>query len=262
MSGLRAFLATARRAWDAAAAPTVSAPRTIVIGNESADADSCVSAVAQAYYLSRAAPGAPPAAPVMGCARADFALRREAGWLLERCGAGGSDGLVFLDDLTARLPALRREADAGALRVVLVDHNVAWGPVAALGGAVCEIVDHHPDAGAHPRIVPPLRCVSWDAAARRGVGSTCTLVAARLLALGPTDPAVAELLAGVILLDTSGLSPSAGKTTPEDERVVAALARAYAAGTGRALERGCVPGLGREATLRFVREAAAHGRAT
>jgi inorganic pyrophosphatase/exopolyphosphatase len=285
---LRDFLRVAKAGWTAAPALEV------VIGNEAADADSCVSALVYGLLLhaQRPAAAAPRVLPVISCARADFALRREAVVMLERClaaeaaaaaGSGGgadaggaaamaarsvADDLVFVDELEAQLPRLRSLAASRSLGLTLVDHNQLTGGLAAggLGGCVVRIVDHHVDAGDHAHVAGPARNISFDVVARKGVGSTCTLVAEALAqhdadaaaaaaaaaaataapaaepAMLPPPPPrpllsapIAELLLGVILLDTSCLSSHAGKTTPRDTAAVALLARAMSTATGGSL---------------------------
>lgn len=119
-------------------------------------------------------------------------------------------------------------ASPGSISMTLMDHNALSRPLSYLPGAsaaVVEIVDHHADSGQHTHVTGGDRRISFDAAAGRGVGSTCTLVSQSMLSLPAScvDAALAELLLGVILLDTAGLSAAAGKTTPEDEAAVAAL---------------------------------------
>jgi len=129
-----------------------------------------------------------------------------------------------------------------------MDHNVAWGPFASpdMSAAVVRISDHHRDAGQHPHVAGSDREISFDEVERRGVGSTCTLVAQHLLSEaatvastscreggGSAVPAAEEgrllarqaasCLLGVILLDTINLDEAAGKTTPQDVAAVERL---------------------------------------
>jgi exopolyphosphatase len=140
--------------------------------------------------------------------------------------------LVFVDDDAVAAHVRRLRGARGCVRATLTDHNALDAGGRLLGLAdedVVEIVDHHADAGAHAHVVGAARNVSFSAAAARGVGSACTLVAAALLAgggdvgAGALDAPLARALLGVVLLDTCGLEPAAGKTTPEDARVAAAL---------------------------------------
>ena len=226
----------------------------VSIGNEAADADSCVGALSYAYLLEQR--GAPGAVGVISCPRDAFFLRREAIYLLDKClsasatsstdtentdSAASSDSsssgssapplssvLLFEGDLD--LTQLHRLAGVSALRISLVDHNKLTGRLAALSDSVHDITDHHRDSGAHPLVTGDRRCISFDESVGRGVGSTCTLIAESLLQLqqerAPNtvlDAAIAEMLLGVILLDTDGLSATSGKTTPTDVAVAARL---------------------------------------
>ena len=146
-------------------------------------------------------------------------------------------------------------AASGGLSITLVDHNQLTGALAqaGLGACVREIVDHHADAGAHAHVVGPLRRISFDPLVRKGVGSTCTLVAEALLAAedAPAQgapaatgaraghlltPALAQLLLGVVLLDTSCLSSHADKATPRDHAAVAVLHEAAGGASAVGLE--------------------------
>ena len=196
-------------------------PLHLTLGNEAADADSLVGALAHALFL--AAQPAPARAelivPVLSCARADFPLRREAGFILERwLGAPALAACAFADDVGALAPP------AGAA-LTLVDHNRLRGPLARAGwdAHVGAIVDHHLDEGAHAHVAGAARCIAFDAAAMRGAGSACSLVAANFLAAarGALDAPLAEALLSVIALDTIGMS--ALKATERDAAAVAGL---------------------------------------
>lgn len=208
-------------------------PVHLFVGNEAADADSCISPVCAALVASavqQRAHAVPTVAfvPVIPCRRADWPLRREASFLLAQ---GASTGTV-LDDVAASLLYVDDEdvtaaiESSAALRLTLLDHNAAWGPFAATSGAVCEIIDHHCDRGAHTQVSGPARNISF-VPDLGGVGSTCTLVARRLLDAAATGAIAheaaaeaAHCLLGVILLDTINLEEAAGKTTPEDRDAV------------------------------------------
>ena len=254
-ANLRSFLVSSRSALSSADGAAIPALH-IVVGNEACDADSIVSAILWAFYLHVTAGCAASSAliaAVVSCRRSDWPLRREAAYLLMAAlgdeddaryasAAQGAalkelaDLLVFLDDGPTIEHVRRVRRDGGTVRATLTDHNALDAGGRALGlhdADVVEIVDHHADAGAHAHVVGNARRVDFDAVARRGVGSACTLVAAALLstarpsegrpALPPLDAPLAELLLGVILLDTGGLEAAAGRTTDEDRRVAAAL---------------------------------------
>ena len=249
------FLAFLRASKAALHSPTASFPSLhLVLGNEACDADSVVSALLYAFHLHAHAPPPSPRLllPLVSCRRADWPLRREAASLLALAlpapapgappatGAGTAEllaeALVFLDDGPLAAHAARLRAGAGndgeALTATLMDHNKLDSGGEGVGlreRSVVAIVDHHADAGAHAHVAGAARQVSFDTAEGRGVGSTCTLVAAAALAATegasgpPFDAPLAQMLLGVILLDTVGLAEAAGKTTAEDRRVAGAL---------------------------------------
>ncbi|NWI69298.1 PRUN1 Exopolyphosphatase, partial [Todus mexicanus] len=183
----------------------------VVMGNESCDLDSTVSALAMAYFLAKTSP-APKAAfvPVLNIPRADFALRTETTFLLREQGIPDAS-LIFRDEID--LGGLHR---AGLLTLTLVDHHVLPGADAALEEAVVEVLDHRPlerDRAPRCQVTAEL------------VGSCATLVTERI-AQGPPgvlDRLTAALLHGTILLDSINLSPAAGKVTPRDVACVALL---------------------------------------
>jgi inorganic pyrophosphatase/exopolyphosphatase len=259
------FRRAIRSADSVAAAP---APIHLIVGNEAADADSVISAICHAAVRSRQAPvqalqGIP--VPVVSCRRADFVLRREAVFLLSGAGVIGSsaataasdsplslqqiqDALVFVDDIQEHQAVLEALSKSKLVAVTLMDHNVAWGPFASpdMSAAVVGIIDHHRDAGQYPHVDGTDREVSFDEVERRGVGSTCTLVAQHLFCEAATTTSTtcregdgsaltagedgtllarqaARCLLGVILLDTINLDEAAGKTTPQDVTAVQRL---------------------------------------
>ena len=116
---------------------SVAAPLTVVLGNEAADADSVVSAVALAFLLRD------NVVPLVSCRRDEFRLRSETVWLLDTAAAVSADDLLFLDDVP--LP----ECGTDNIRLTLVDHNQLCGALEPLDAAVTSIVDHHKDVGAH-----------------------------------------------------------------------------------------------------------------
>ena len=228
-AAVRALLTTGARAL------ADGAPVHIFLGNEAADADSCVGALAAALAAAGAprAAGAPAIVPVLSCARGDWPLRREAVVIAERwLGAGAP--LIFLDDAERALP---RDAAAAPMStaITLFDHNALTGALAArgFGALVVSIIDHHADAGAHATVRGAARRVDYDAAAQRGCGSACSLLLAGPAPAPLTDAALdaplARALLSVIALDCVGFARGAGKATAVD---AAAVARAAAAAPG------------------------------
>jgi inorganic pyrophosphatase/exopolyphosphatase len=212
-------------------------PLHLLIGNEAADADSLVATLAHACYLASTAPPGAPAellVPVLACPRAGLPLRREASVILAKwLGAGAAEALgLFADELGGLAPP-------PAAALTLLDHNSLRGPLAALqwGPCVRAILDHHVDEGAHAHVAGRARAIDFDAAAQRGVGSTCSLVALNLLGAAAEEAAaggqgrgssgsvldapLAEALLSVIALDTINMLPA--KATDKDAAAVAGL---------------------------------------
>ena len=187
-------------------------PMHIVIGNEAADPDSCVCAIAMAAALDASLADTDAlVAPLVLVPRADFKLQLDRVHLLRRAGlVGAGDGplwtpkhVSFGDEIDLAALAAR----APSLSLHLVDHNKLSANLAALGPHVASIVDHHVEEGLYKETA--------SGEARRvelGIGSCASLVAERLEGLAPAllaDHRVSTLLLGAILLDTVNLNPDA-----------------------------------------------------
>ena len=234
---------------------TISGQRVrIIIGNEAGDADSIVSALVHGYILSlednallktnTTEAETTAYAALVGVPRADLPLRRETTLLLDMAGVD-LDQLLCIDGppsiVSLLAPSTDSDASAGGktLSISLVDHNRIRSSLRHLDDHVVEILDHHEDEGHHTDAVPE----GSDARniAFRGrdalVGSTCTLVAERMLQVADSiadsgggkddaatlDPSASLVLLGVILLDTMDMSPEAGKGTDRDLAAINAL---------------------------------------
>lgn len=196
----------------------------LVVGNEASDADSIISALAYGFLRHCQSPGDLLVVPVIQCAREDIVLRRETELLLSLCGVDSGD-LIFLSDSGTDLLL-----DC-VNQVILVDHNKATGPIAALGDCVVEIVDHHRDIGAHEAVSGDDRCIAFEGG-RATAGSCCSLITEAYLVsafgqelLARDGGAVAQALLGVICIDTHNLDEAAGKSRPQDSAAVAELAK-------------------------------------
>lgn len=148
----------------------------VVTGHAAPDTDAVVSAVFEAWRLTRNGVSARPL--VQGC------IPREAAWLL--------------GDLAAAIPTASSVDPTS--RLVLTDHH----DITAYSNTVVGVVDHHPLmagealSGIDAQICP--------------VGAATTLVAQALRRDGITpDSDCARVLLGAILLDTEGLSPYKAK---------------------------------------------------
>lgn len=130
---------------------------------------------------------------------------------------------------------LRRLHREGRLQLTLTDHN-SMSPrqrKLELPDAVVQIIDHHQDDGQSPQVTGAQRVIGYGNSAQpplpaaAAIGSACTLVAQAYLAQAPellvAEPLVAKLLLAGILIDTTNLSPHAGKTQLLDISTVSRL---------------------------------------
>ncbi|XP_018615395.2 exopolyphosphatase PRUNE1 [Scleropages formosus] len=175
----------------------------IVLGNETCDLDSMVSALVFAYFLHRTS--GKTAVPVLNIKRSELALRTDSTFLLRQSGLP-QEALVFRDEVD--LPGLGR---AGRLALTLVDHNILPSADGALEGAVVEVIDHHV-----LERTPSDSC----AVTLESVGSCATLVTECIAREAPEllDRQMAQLLYGTIVLDCVNMAPEARKVTPKDSQ--------------------------------------------
>ena len=213
---LLSFLQRARK--HVQAALTEKTTLSLVIGNESADLDSVISALTYGYLQSDTFEqdhSIEPhdlslIVPVANLSSADLALHPELTTLLDQAKLKPSD-LLTLNDL-GPLPLTVHNT-----RWTVVDHNVMQG---ALGehyrGAVVGVIDHHDDEHivsptANPRIIEK-------------AGSCTSLVVNHLRARMDASPPqtcseLAHLALGPILIDTVCLTDSS-KTIEADRDAV------------------------------------------
>lgn len=182
----------------------------VVLGNEACDVDSMVCALTYAYFLSKTVHGGMTAVPLLNIRQSDLVLRSDNVFLLRQIGLS-PDLLLFRDQLDLR--ALQR---AGRLQLTLVDHNVLPSSDSHLEGAVVEVIDHH----VLEREPSPSCPVTVEM-----VGSCATLVTERIIQKAPEilDQQIAQMLYAAVVLDCVDMAPSAGKVTPKDAELAAAL---------------------------------------
>lgn len=178
----------------------------VILGNEAADLDSMVAAVAYGYLLQFLHPKQ-VVLPLINIPRQEFVLRPEAIYLFALVGLGPED-LIFSDDVD-------REELFRHTRIVLVDHNKLSPSLEDFSEQVCAILDHHRDEGlygnADPRIV-------------QRAGSSCSLVTQEFIRQEvPVIPELATLLLGTVVLDTVNLDSKAGKACREDRLALKVL---------------------------------------
>ncbi|XP_057292799.1 exopolyphosphatase PRUNE1-like [Hydractinia symbiolongicarpus] len=178
-----------------------------VIGNESADLDSIISAIVYAFYLHekvRKQNGKDIYVPVVCIPEEDMHLRTEVIVLFQKCGIDLKD-IVYINEVNF-LACLT----SYTVNVTLVDHNDV-GTHGVLKNSVHRIVDHHQDSMQfdESKVCKNIKMV----------GSCCTLVAeeiyynkSELLSIHP----VAELLLAAILIDTINLDLHSARTVELD----------------------------------------------
>ncbi len=197
---LKSFLAEAKSAVQA------NNIAQIVVGNESADLDSIISANLLAYAYHKI--GVKNVIPLINIERRDYKLRTESYGLLKRYEIDEND-LIFIDDLNADLIK-----DAGETKIVVVDHNKLPDNLRAWDANVSAVFDHHQDvemyADASPRIFAT-------------VGSCSTLIAQFILenaAYLYQEEDFAILNISPILVDTVNLDLEQERVTDEDIAMV------------------------------------------
>eukprot|EP00242_Pyramimonas_sp_CCMP2087_P010172 CAMPEP_0198207718 /NCGR_PEP_ID=MMETSP1445-20131203/11151_1 /TAXON_ID=36898 /ORGANISM="Pyramimonas sp., Strain CCMP2087" /LENGTH=393 /DNA_ID=CAMNT_0043880855 /DNA_START=243 /DNA_END=1424 /DNA_ORIENTATION=+ len=186
---------------------------TVVMGNEAADLDSCVSAITYAFLLDREGGAtSPPVVPLINIPRGDFVLRPDAVTLLTSSRLEAS-ALLFEEEVD--LSALKHASRLAQL--VLVDHNRIASRQEQYLPHVVEIVDHHVDEKMYPETAKTHIAL---------VGSCCTLVAKAFQKRYPqalASPTLRRLLKAGILLDSGYLDRSKGRTTDLDEEMAELL---------------------------------------
>jgi exopolyphosphatase len=205
IEALQRFLTTARQS------TSRGSPLHLVLGNESADPDSIVSALMYAFLRwTTATPQDPLPVPVINCPPGAIRQRPEASYLLAEAGISPACLVYYPElELGGALPLQR-------IQLTLVDHNELAPDQRHLKSRVRGIIDHHLDSGDFqdcvPRIIAPVAC-------------SATLVAELILNERPglLDPLLARLLLGPILLDSVNLDPQADRCGTKDRRMAARL---------------------------------------
>ncbi|XP_076805288.1 exopolyphosphatase PRUNE1-like [Clavelina lepadiformis] len=184
----------------------------MVLGNNSCDLDSCVSAIVLAWFRSQMKNGNEVYVPVVNIERKQFRTRTEIAYLLDHLNID-SRNIICIDEANVRELS---NVGKGFFHLTLVDHHVLLKSIEYLQTYVKEIIDHRPQLIELPSRI---KCnISL-------VGSCSTLVAEEMLKNKAFSvPSVVEtLLLATILIDTSNLSVDVGKSTPRDEAVVKQL---------------------------------------
>ena len=172
----------------------------VVVGNSSADLDSCASAVGLSRLLTQATKT--PWTAVIGCSRDDMDMRHQQTYWLQKCRVQ-LETLVFIDELN--MDAVEQ--------AVLVDHNDATRGWESISDKVVGIVDHHADTKQLLVQMTTLTTVDEDSAIQfpgvrlisTAAGSCSSLVLTMWYASHCTlSYYTALLLSGAIVSDTKG----------------------------------------------------------
>ena len=212
---LNTFYQQTHQLLQAASKSSGAPPITIVMGNESSDFDSTVSATVLAWYLNALATSSSSASPTRYCPvinvpRRYFHLRTEIAAEFQRLSVDVGQ-VTFTDDVD--LHSVRQHS--AQFGVVLTDHNQLTESQSWMGDCVVGVVDHHEDEHLYP--------TSTASRVMGRVGSCCTHVTLilrdnhpELLTASFDFLSIVQLLMDVILVDTHNMNPAMKKATPAD----------------------------------------------
>lgn len=166
-------------------------PVKVVYGNESADFDSVVSALAYAYCSFQKDPEE-PLIPIVNIPKRELSLRRDIVRAMARSNLT-EDLLFFSEDLRSLKERF------GPLTAVLVDHNALETGMRPYIGTITGVIDHHRDVGLYPDASPRII---------RTCGSCSSLVISYWQKLLPVSvfKDIGLLCLGAGLIDTSNFT--------------------------------------------------------
>jgi len=179
--------------------------KQIVVGNESADLDSIISANLLAFTYDSI--GEEGIIPLINCKKRDYKLRTESYGLLKRYDID-QDDLIFIDDINTEL--IKNPEN---LKVIVVDHNKLPDNLRAWDNSVVAVFDHHQDVDTYKNAQPRLF---------EKVGSCSTLVAQFILENNADllkNEYFSILNISPILVDTINLDPEQGRVTDVDVEI-------------------------------------------
>ena len=185
----------------------------LVLGSQTGDVDSMVSALAQAYFDEQSV-SKTTRYPVFNAPRETICLHEDAARLFADCNLDTSS-VTCIDDVD-----LKPSHDHSKLGLTLVTHNALSPDQRHYATDVISIIDNHRDETQD----------AYEDTVEKHIeeaGACATLVAARFLDEMPhaleKNPDLVRLLLGVILLETVNLNPEAGRTTAKDRDIAARL---------------------------------------
>lgn len=231
--GLNKFLGISRLVFENLQSTTKRV--TFCLGNEAADADSIASALCHAYHRQHQHINFDRYfVPVVNVDRRKLHLRRDVDILLSTAAVKLSD-LICIDDMFTKSTTLESMIQDGKIFFSLLDHNrlslriekeLVFLASINPPNFIEEIIDHHEDLNQYPHCHGLRRNIAFDSSNKTPlVGSCITLVAEEILQdhTPPMLRDVADIIAGVILLDTVNASAAVGKATSRDLSVLEKL---------------------------------------
>ena len=179
-----------------------------MLGNESCDLDSAISAITLAFFYSKHSASTIPLLnekpqvimPLLNIPRKDLPLKTEVTHFLRQNGVD-LENVICRDELSAE--------QLKVSKFILVDHNNS----PEFQEQVVQIIDHH-KLNDH---------ASYNCDKTINLVASCATLIADLI-LKTTEPStysnILKMLYAVIVLDSVNLSKAADKTRPEDTKVV------------------------------------------
>ncbi len=175
----------------------------IVVGNESADLDSIISA--QLLALAYTKKGVDNVIPLININKQDYKLRTESYGLLKRYNIDEND-LIFINDIPEELISNPKD-----IKITVVDHNKLPDNLRNWDNSVVAIFDHHQDVNEYKNANPRIFSTC---------GSCSTLIAQYILENIPQlfadNKDLAILNISPILVDTINLDPEQKRVTGLD----------------------------------------------
>ncbi|KAI9740517.1 MAG: Exopolyphosphatase [Cirrosporium novae-zelandiae] len=226
-TSLSTFISSARSTLQEALGKGSAQNLTFVLGNESADLDSLSCSVLLAYlgtYSSCST--ANIHIPLLPIRNSYLRLRPEFTFALSHASQVPPSSLLTLDDI----PLSPNHSDSlppNRTKWILVDHNKMTGPLSAIyGDQVVGCIDHHeletevPSNPEEKWVVE--KCGSCTSLVVREMRDTWNALPSEIVegSKSDSDSELILLALSAILIDTSNLSPSAGKTKLVDIEAV------------------------------------------
>ncbi|XP_055846780.1 exopolyphosphatase PRUNE1 [Episyrphus balteatus] len=177
----------------------------VILGNESCDLDSVVSAIALAFFYSKIYPDQSGFIPILNIPRTSFPIKTEVTYFLGKYNIT-DELLVFKDDTSNEF--IKKSS------VILVDHHVS-----PYRDSVIEVFDHRPVDSSAELPIASKKIIEQ-------VGSCATLIADLILrsrGLNDEFKLTLQLLYGAIVMDTVNFSPEACRKTELDSEIAAKI---------------------------------------